>query len=639
MHLPAAGTLLMRGALVFSLIVSTAPIPGMSEDGEGAGYSRQMRMAIDLYESGQDLEAMDRFMEILVKGDPAERPRANEYLNLVTQRMALGTKMTPKEPPRAVVIERAQPPQSPRERGSPSEPEPSTSRTAADEDRERPVERGEERMSRSDREVMKREIEGKVLARQRAVTEQLRKYQDLQIRMASTRLPRAIGIPPSLIYESGIEFKKDAAKLLDLLAGLVYSLGATQVVLLPERALLGDSKIIDMRRTMGISSHLMKAGITPARVRVNLLTSQVDVPQDLHGFQGILVVFVYNQPLSLNTESTIGAESGPPMSLGVSPTSVDPEKGEGSVIEFSVIEPPSGLMSWRFQLLGPGAGSGDDMVVIQEVKGSAPVFHQIYWNGRRQYFGPPLPAGRYECVLSATDMRNRTHKEHEWISILGPAPQPVEQEAPAVKAPAPPPSELPGAEGDAAQKAPKPARAWGKGKVKGKTMTARRGKGRGKAKVASNPLSSEPSSEAKEAGTESGEPAAGAEGSGPGSGDQPAAATPAKEEGQGSSSRSGAVNYQVTFVRNTANITPDGENILGRVADTMRYYPLDNINLVGYAFSGEVGAEKLAQQRTELVEKVLVEQHSLKRDRIKSSSKVVGREVSKVEIYIVAGGQ
>jgi outer membrane protein OmpA-like peptidoglycan-associated protein len=308
-------------------------------------------------------------------------------------------------------------------------------------------------------------------------------------------------------------------------------------------------------------------------------------------------------------------------------------------------------MSWQFQLLGPGAKSGDDLVVVQEVKGSAPVFHQIYWNGRRQYFGPPLPAGRYECVLSATDMRNRTHKEHEWVTLLGPAPQAVEPEAPVAKAQAaaPPPSELPGAE-PAAKKAAKATRPWAKGKVKGKNVTARKGKGKGKgkAKVASKTIGAEPSTEAAEPGKEGEQPAAGAsEGAKPQEGgtgavEQPAASGAAagkesKEEDKGSGSRSGVVNYQPTFIRNTANITPDGESILGRVADTMRYYPLDNIKVIGYAYSGETGAEKLAQQRAELVEKVLVDQHGLKRDRIKTSSKVGGREVFKVDIYILPG--
>lgn len=64
------------------------------EDGEdsGTGQSRAMKTAIMFYEKGDDMQAMDRFMDILVKGDPGERASANEYLNLITHRMNVGSK-------------------------------------------------------------------------------------------------------------------------------------------------------------------------------------------------------------------------------------------------------------------------------------------------------------------------------------------------------------------------------------------------------------------------------------------------------------------------------------------------------------------------------------------------------------------
>ena len=72
------------------------------------------------------------------------------------------------------------------------------------------------------------------------------------------------------------------------------------------------------------------------------------------------------------------------------------------MIEFSVQDPPAGLVSWRFQLLEPSEGGASDLAPLQEVLGGSPVFHQIYWNGRRNYFGSPLAPGRYDAVLTAT---------------------------------------------------------------------------------------------------------------------------------------------------------------------------------------------------------------------------------------------
>jgi outer membrane protein OmpA-like peptidoglycan-associated protein len=478
----------------------------------------------------------------------------------------------------------------------------------------------EERLSSSDKELMKREIDAKILNRKRVLLDQLKKYMDLRVVMANSRLPRAVGIPTSLLYSSGVEFKPESAPILELLTHLAFSLGATQVVLLPERAVIGDAKILDMRRTMGISSFLLKSGVAPARIRVNLLVSQIDVPQELRDFQGMLVLFVYNQPLTLSTESAIGTESGPPISLGVSPDAIDPSKGEGSIVEFSVMEPPAGIMSWRFQLLGPGEKPGDNLRVLQEVKGSAPVFHQVYWNGRSKYFGPALPPGRYECVLSATDMKNRSHKRHAWVTVLG-----VKPEAPALVAQAPEAAPSPGLE--TAPKGPPPAelptaKTIKKAKEKRRPpMAARRARDRkGRIKKEEEPP--------KEPASEAGEPA------------PETAKGPAAKEGESKSpEKPDVVNYQVLFDKNTANITSDGENVLGTVADTMHYYPLDNINLLGYAYTGETNPQQLASQRLELVTKLLVERHGMKRERIKSQTKIVDQELYKVSIYILSTGQ
>lgn len=606
-----------------SLLLAWAPgrCPAQDADGTRYGISKQMRMAIEMYEKGDDLDAMDRFMEILVKGDPAERPMANQYLNLITQRMAIGSKIDGRPPSGPAVIEQV----GPRRPVVVEESVDGAPRRGAPPTRLDPVhepERSVRRLSKSDREMMKREIEGKIRNRTRVLLQQLRKYQDLRVRMANSRLPRAIGIPSSLIYSSGVQFRKESAKILETLTHLVFSLGATQVVLLPERAVLGDAKILDMRRTMGISSHLLKAGIAPARVRANLLSSQVDIPRDMRDFEGMLLLFVYNQPLTLTADTPIGAERGPPVSLGVSPSLLDPRKGEGSIIEFSVMDPPAGLMIWRFQLVGPGAKPGSDMVVLQEVKGSAPVFHQIYWNGRRKYFGPPLPAGRYECVLSATDMRNRTHKRHSWITVEGPAP---------VAAAKPKSARRPAAVEDMEAPRPSVRRKTIKRRPKRRKKPRRRTKRR-KRKVASKTIRSEPSRSKPLAakGPPDASPAAG----GGGAGAAPAASPPGRK-----SARSGTVNYKVEFNRNTANVTAQGENIIGYAADAMHYYPLDNINLVGYAYSGESVPGQLATRRADLVERLLKERHGMADRKFQKQTKVVEHESFKVEIYIVQASQ
>ena len=65
----------------------------------------------------------------------------------------------------------------------------------------------------------------------------------------------------------------------------------------------------------------------------------------------------------------------------------------------------------------------------------------------------------------------------------------------------------------------------------------------------------------------------------------------------------------------------------------------DNINLVGYASSDESNPESLASLRADLVSKLLIEKHGMNGERIRVQTKVIDGGSSKVEIYIVAGGQ
>ena len=120
---------------------------------------------------------------------------------------------------------------------------------------------------------------------------------------------------------------------------------------------------------------------------------------------------------------------------------------EGVILELSAVEPPAGLMSWHFELRRPGRKAGAQPSLAQEVRGAGPVFHQIYWNGRKNYFGEILPSGRYECLLSATDMKNHTRTKHEWITLAGaPSEEPLLASAKPAKRSSlrsgPPPSEL-----------------------------------------------------------------------------------------------------------------------------------------------------------------------------------------------------
>jgi hypothetical protein len=378
------------------------------EDPALAGMSRTLRLGIRFYERGDDIEAMDRFMEVVTTGEPAERSMANEYINLITHRMNTGERGPAPQPqsltPAASEVEDVNPlpagtkvalggviPRAVAEgetiaqiaRPTTSRPLPPAPRAPSDGS-----------MPAANRALMKKEIKAKLRATLEDGMGRLRDVDGIRILMMSNGDPQAIAIPAPLLFQSGIAFVKEAARILEALTKVAFSVGGAQIVILPEGTAIGDAKVLDMRRTMGISSHLFSSGVAPARVKVNLLNTQVDIPKPLQDFKGIVILFVYNQPLRLTVESSIGEEAGPPLSLGVFPDAIRPDKGEGAVLEFSVQDPPSGLVSWKFQLLEPNEGGPTELAPLQEVVGGSPVFHQIFWNGRRNYFGAPLPAGR-----------------------------------------------------------------------------------------------------------------------------------------------------------------------------------------------------------------------------------------------------
>ena len=87
---PFKGAIVAAAALFLAAAAAWAQIE--DEAGQGSSLSRPMKNAIRFYEKGDDMQAMDRFMEILTKGDPAERSMANEYINLISHRMSSGEK-------------------------------------------------------------------------------------------------------------------------------------------------------------------------------------------------------------------------------------------------------------------------------------------------------------------------------------------------------------------------------------------------------------------------------------------------------------------------------------------------------------------------------------------------------------------
>ena len=650
-------------AVISACLLSVGTLHAQMSDDSSGGLSRSMRMGIQMFEQGDDAAAMDRFMEVLTNGDAAERPLANEYINLITRRMNSGEKLDSKKP--ALSDQKAA--------GMPAAPaalkppaaakEPVIASAAVPANREIVVESADapivaaaapppvkaaaviaspaapvtppvaaatvppvapvralpsREMPRANKALMGKEIRAKIKALKEKSLKQLKGIDGVRILMSETGDPAAIGFPSSLLFQSGVSFQKTAGATLDALTALIFSLSGAELIILPEGTAVGDARVLDMRRTMGISAQLFSAGIAPPRVKVNLLNTQVDIPRAFQDFKGIILLFNYNQPLGLVVESSVGDESGPPLSLGAFPEVLRPEKGEGVIIEFSVQDPPAGLVSWEFKLLAPAGPDGAELAPLQEVVGGGPVYHQIYWNGRQNFFGDAMASGRYECVLTATDAKNRQRTLHRWIHLIGPAVSealptaPAQEAAQAASVSKAPAAELPqdGAKAATLVKAPEedaPA------PVK-KTRKARPKK---KHKPVRKP--------AKTAAADDG--AAEAQASPPAKQSEPAEAH----------AKPGATPYELQFIKDKHEMTPEAEKTLAQVAETIAYYPLENLDLVGYAHNGEQDAASLAQKRAQMVAGLLINKYKVDPKKIQVHSSVSDTPTYKVEVRFVGG--
>lgn len=655
----------LKSIIIVAVLAAALPRAFAQEDDDArAGLSRPMRTAIHFYEQGDDMQAMDRFMEILTKGDPSERSMANEYINLITHRMNSGGGYGGNPAPKAGVAA-AEPASGAPKAAAPAPapaakpaPKPSASGDgnivaegasvparrpaggtideidggAARKTSKAPARstRGDD-LSSANKALMRKEIKARLHAAQERSLADLKAVAGVRVVMRENGDPEAIGIPSPLLFQSGIAFQRDAAKILDPLTKLVFALGSTQVLILPEGTAVGDAKVLDMRRTMGISSSLYQAGVAPPRVRVNLLNTQVDIPKSFLDFKGVVIAFQYDQPMTLAVESAVGDELGPPVSLGVFPQQIKPGRNQGAIIEFSVSDPPAGLVSWKFQLLQPAKG-GEELAPLQEVVGGGPVFHQIFWNGRQNYFGQPLPAGRYECALSALDAKNRQRTLHKWIQVLpdegegdkllasapAEAPskassvEPVAPEKAAAPGPVAAPSEdLPGGSDKPLVKGVKPAAAapaaveiGPKPVAKPKRKVVARG-------VRAKKASKADKGKAAKAAEPKAAPKPDADGAAPDAEAAAPAAAPAAAGKPG--------HYQLAFQKDSHNMTPAGEKALAKAAGDLASYPLETLKIVGHSAADESGGEKLADDRAKLVASLLINRYEVEPKKIQVS--------------------
>ncbi len=557
-----------------------------SQTGGGPSpMSRTMEQAMRLYQEGEDNEAMDRFMNILVKGTPSEKAIANDYISRITNRISSVASSIPGAPPadeERAIVGQQKPAPAPKQ----SKPEEASAAPAASEED-----------AEDQRQAVSRRISQKISAMRAGLLKRFNSVEAVKIYMAAP-MPRAISLDPKYFFSSDTVFKAEAGPALADLAGLVFTLGKAAVTIIPEGTLEEDVKIKAIRQAIALNSYLVSRGLSQSRISVNLIKSDMKFPSELGNPGGLILLLDYDKEPKLSEPEGARSEA-PRVSLGIYPTSLSTDSGDGSIVEFSVFKPLSGDVSWRLEVFALRPDSA--LSPLQKVEDVGPLCRQTFWNGRKNLAGEAYPPGKYMFSITASDEQGRESNLRRFL-VINPSAAEVRTSSAPAKALGRQLAGAPAAKAKAARAA-------------ARKKTARKARPAGvPAKAAAKASIRKPA--AAESALD-----------GPGADEQRTS-----DDGTEKTHSESGLTYKIGFEEGTATVTEDGEKRLGKIAETLSYYPMAQIKLIGYAHSGEGDPQTLARRRVDLVSARLSDKYNIGSDRMESSVQVTGDRKNMVEI-------
>lgn len=415
-----------------------------------------------LYEEGKYDDAMDNFIDVFVSGNPEQISEANEYVNLIhfkrggveapkqvpydeslekaretghegkvlfdSRKAREGAEAEPvkeAKKPVAQAQEQAQPQlqaAAPQQEGANvAEPVIYTPEGTPVEDNKR-VEKivAESTMPEGDDEEVKalrrESINAQVDSMTNSVLEKLNSYKGINVYMRGGMVD-AIDMESSAIFaDDGVTFKPEAKEILDEVYSLMILSGTPSFVLLPPGSYTDSVSIQGVRQTVALNSYLINMGVSTAKLSFNMGLTTEQPPAKFSDLDGISIVFDYTAKPNLKLKSP-EKNTPPVLSLGLYPfRSITPDMDEGMVADFSVVESFAKVADWTLQIV-QHAKDGK-YYVVRQLSGSGPVYRQIFWNGKKQYFGQILPIGNYTIILRAKDVDGREKIVRRKVELL-----------------------------------------------------------------------------------------------------------------------------------------------------------------------------------------------------------------------------
>lgn len=413
-----------------------------------------------LYEEGKYDDAMDNFIDVFVSGNPEQISEANEYVNLI--HFKRGGVEAPKQVPYDESLEKsrenghegkvlfdsrksaeeaaaepvkeakkpvaqaqtqaqAQAENAQQSNANVAEPVIYTPEGTQAEDDKR-VEKivAESTMPEGDDEEVKalrrESINAQVDAMTNSVLEKLNSYKGINVYMRGGMVD-AIDMESSAIFaDDGVTFKPEAKEILDEVYSLMILSGTPSFVLLPPGSYTDSVSIQGVRQTVALNSYLINMGISTAKLNFNMGLTTEQPPAKFSDLDGISIVFDYTAKPNLKLKSP-EKNTPPVLSLGLYPfRSITPDMDEGMVADFSVVQSYAKVADWTLQIV-QHAKDGK-YYVVRQLSGSGPVYRQIFWNGKKQYFGQILPIGNYTIILRAKDVDGREKIVRRKVELL-----------------------------------------------------------------------------------------------------------------------------------------------------------------------------------------------------------------------------
>ena len=174
---------------------------------------------------------------------------------------------------------------------------------------------------------------------------------------------------------------------------------------LPEGSYTDEVTLQGVRQAVALNSYLINRGISSSKMKLNMGLTTQEPPEKFSSLAGISIVFDYEGESTLKLRLT--EKNLPPvLSLAIYPfKEITPALDETFVIDFSVIEATAPILKWSLQIVHHAADG--HYYVVKQLSGADALTYQLFWNGRKRYFGQTLPAGKYTVVLQATDKEGR----------------------------------------------------------------------------------------------------------------------------------------------------------------------------------------------------------------------------------------